>query len=97
VKQEDLDTNVVLWARALEGVVPSLRTRSKGKSREAERATSEDAVSLGDPLSEEEMDDRRRAEEFLGTADMPHPPSHFLRLCHLPGDLSSFAFVERFA
>jgi hypothetical protein len=57
VKQEDLNTDIVLWAGALEGVVPLLRTGSKGKSREAERATSEDAVSLGDPLSEEEMDD----------------------------------------
>lgn len=42
------------------------------------------------------MDDHRWAEEFLSAADMPHPPSRFLRLRHLPGDLSSFAFVERF-
>lgn len=99
IKEEVSEGWMVPETGALEGEEPSLRTVSKGKGREGrqERAVSEDAVSLGDPLTDEEGENLRQVDDFLTASDLPHPPSRFLRLRHLPGDPSSFTFVERFA
>ncbi|KAJ7659113.1 hypothetical protein DFH06DRAFT_1326954 [Mycena polygramma] len=98
IQHEEIITSMPLpEPLALEVLRTSPQPTGKGKGKS--RVVSDDEVSLGSELEDKDLEafgGRSAVEEFLAGAIEPNPPSAFLRLRHVPGSPSSFAFVERF-